>query len=1161
MASANKPIIEKFELQSGTENTMYATWKWNKDHTEEYRVVWYYSTGDGVWFIGSDSKVNIKQSAYSAPSNANAVKFKVKAISTKHTVDKKEVSHWTGSWSTEKKYNFKNNPPSTPSVPNVDIDKSNKLTATLDNIDPNINAEGIQFEVVKVGNKLSRFALRNDKIIRNHASCTVNVNAGVEYQVRCRAYRGKEYSDWTGYSSNVNTVPSAPKKIIKLVAKSETSVLFDWTNVNNATGYEVQYTTKKGYFDSSNEVQSITVESVVGHAEITGLESGQEYFFRVRAVNDKGNSKWSPIKSVIVGKKPAAPTTWSSSTTVTTGEELKLYWIHNSQDGSKITFARLELTVGGKTVSQDYDFSSESDEEKDKSHFVVIDTSLYTEGTKIEWRVRTKGVINKWSDWSIQRTVDVYATPTLQLQLTNSLGSVIDNVDSFPIYIKGIAGPDTQTPIGYHISITANGSYDTIDSIGNSKVVSKDSEIYSNYFDITNELLVELSAGNIDLENNEEYTLTCTVSMNSGLTATEKIEFGVSWIDVEYEPNAETMINKDDVSVWIRPYAEYEEQNMKWVKIENIKNETIAYGNGVYVSVPGFQETGLVRNTYYSKDGVNWRIGDTIEGTGQGLACLSFLNDKFILFGWYDVYYSYDGITWEKGGNLYTKPDDDSSHVYMQAYTSFYENGVYRVFGSQEPTRFRDPYYSVSFSSNDGITWTKDSFNKLPYDTEYKVVYGKGVYVALPYVLDPDETAYAYYSENGIDWSPVSGLSNSCKYRNSYVHTLTYENGKFIIMLNYWTNDSDNKISYNIEIFESDDGKQWNLVANLNDNVENVISEIHYCDGLFMMLSTEIVKSENSKIYSIHSTDGVNWTKDVLMDYYDDVDMESMNDKIVIIVGSNSKYSSYYTIDGVNVIKIYDFIDEYASKGYSRWAPYTKGLRFIGDKLFATGNYSGGQSPYRLYLDTGGLPDVSLSVYRREFDGTFTDLGGRNITNGSNGWVYDPHPALDYARYRIVATDKATGTVSYCDLPGLPINEKSIIIQWNEEWSYFETNNEDEMEKPPWSGSLLRLPYNIDVSDNYDIDVSLINYIGRRNPVSYYGTQIGETASWTVDIDKEDKETLYALRRLAIWMGDVYVREPSGSGYWASIKVSFSQTHRELIIPVTLDITRVEGGI
>ena len=108
---------------------------------------------------------------------------------------------------------------------------------------------------------------------------------------------------------------------------------------------------------------------------------------------------------------------------------------------------------------------------------------------------------------------------------------------------------------------------------------------------------------------------------------------------------------------------------------------------------------------------------------------------------------------------------------------------------------------------------------------------------------------------------------------------------------------------------------------------------------------------------------------------------------------------------------------------------------------------------------------------------------------------------------------------------------------------------------------MLRLPYNVDVSNNNSPDVELVEYVGRKHPVSYYGTQLGETATWNVEVIKDDKETLYALRRLAIWMGDVYVREPSGSGYWANITVSFSQKHCELTIPVTINITRVEGGM
>ena len=107
---------------------------------------------------------------------------------------------------------------------------------------------------------------------------------------------------------------------------------------------------------------------------------------------------------------------------------------------------------------------------------------------------------------------------------------------------------------------------------------------------------------------------------------------------------------------------------------------------------------------------------------------------------------------------------------------------------------------------------------------------------------------------------------------------------------------------------------------------------------------------------------------------------------------------------------------------------------------------------------------------------------------------------------------------------------------------------------------MLMLTYNLDISDSTKPDVELIEYVGRENPVSYYGTQIGSTSTWTVEIPKTDTETLYQLRRLQRWMGDVYVREPSGSGYWANITVSFSRKHCDVKIPVTLSITRVEGG-
>lgn len=758
----NKAVIKAFGLQSNTDRTMYASWIWSKSNTENYKVFWQYYTGDGVWFTGEDGTVTAKQSIYTAPSNAIKIRFKVKPISKTHKVNDKDTHYWTADWSTYSYYSFSSNPPTAPSTPTVTIEKY-KLTATLNNLD--VNATSIQFQVVK--NDSTIFSTGTVNITTTSASYSCTVDAGGKYKVRARAYRSSDdtYSDWSEYSSNAETIPSATGGIIWIKALSETSVQLKWEQVENATSFEIEYTTDKRYFDSSTEVKSMTSNSKE-YAEITGLESGREYFFRVRAVNEQGYSAWSEVKSIVIGKKPSAPTTWSSTTTCIVGESLILYWVHNSEDGSSQTTAELELTISGKTQTKTITNTTDEDE-KDKTSSYAIDTSVYTEGTQIEWRVRTAGITNEYGDWSVQRTVDIYAPPTLELNVVNKSGSVLSTITSFPFYVKGVAGPNTQKPIGYHLAVISNESYETVDEIGNSKIVSVGDEIYSKYFDISTNLNAELSANNIDLENNVEYTVSCTVSMNSGLTCTSTTTFTVSWTDEIYEPNAEVGYNKDTVTTYIRPYCEDED------------------------------------------------------------------------------------------GNL--------------------------------------------------------------------------------------------------------------------------------------------------------------------------------------------------------------------------------------------------------------------------------------------------------------ISDVTLAVYRREFDGSFTEIG-KGLVNSGNSFITDPHPALDYARYRIVATSISTGAVSYYDLPGYPVGEKAVIIQWNETWRPFETSSEDEMNIPPWSGSLLRLPYNIDVSEDSNQDVSLVEYIGRSHPVSYYGTQLGSSATWNVDIDKEDKETIYALRRLSVWLGDVYVREPSGSGYWANIKVSFSQKHCEVTVPVTLKITRVEGG-
>ena len=760
--------ITGFGIQAGTDRTVYATWNWSEEHTKGYNVKWYYDTGDTngsgtIWFIGNDSEVTEKQSTYSAPNNAKRVRFVVIPVSEQRDANNSTSVYWTAKWSTAKIYNFSSNIPTTPSAPSVKLEKYT-LTATLDNSDT--DATIIQFQVLKDNSivfKTGQVKIEGDY---KYAQYSCYVDAGSEYKVRCRGCRNSLYSEWSEYSEKVVTIPATPSGFTKCRAKTSTSVYLEWKAINTAKTYDIEYTTNKEYFDSSDKTTTINgIEST--RYEKTGLENGDTYFFRLRAVNDSGSSPWSEPDSVIVGKKPAAPTSWSSTTTVVVGEPLTLYWVHNSEDGSSQTYAQIELFENNTETVMTVQNSTD-EEEKDKTSSYTINTNLYDEGTTLRWRVRTCGVTGEYGDWSTQRTIEIYAPPTLTLTATDVYGNEIESLSSLPILIRASAGPSTQIAIGYHLSVTSNDIYETVDNLGNTKTVNKGDTLYSRYFDNSSTLSATLSASELRLENNVSYKITCVVSMNSGLTAENSIDFKVAWDDTNYSINCKLAIN----------YADY-----------------------------------------------------------------------------------------------------------------------------------------------------------------------------------------------------VASICPYCKDRS----------GKYV-------------------------------------------------------------------------------------------------------------------------------------------------------------------------------EDVTLSVYRRDFDGKFTEII-TGVENVKNMFVTDPHPALDYARYRIVATSNSTGRVDYYDVPAYPVGGKEAVIQWDEAWSDYDSDIDDTLASPSWSGSMLKLPYNIDISDSNTKDVSLVEYIGREHPVGYYGTQVGTTSNWKMDIPASDIETLYALRRLQNWMGDVYVREPSGAGYWASISVSFSKNHCDVVIPVSIRVTRVEGGV
>lgn len=796
-AYTQTPNIIWFSLAAGERRKFQVIWEQSHNKFEVRWEIW--DSNGHLWMadggdhsITTEDRQKADEFTYPEYTDRFVMRCSIRAVDDNGN----GLSGWA-----MKEYDLRNAPPGLPPDPDFSIDTQNKATIVFDNIAEDINADSIEIAIYQDNSTKYKTAKVKINSELRYAKYIETVDSGHEYRVRARAIRGNIYGGWTNFTSNDVSLPIAPTEITTLrpqkISEQQSvtyGVLVEWPAVPTCTQYEIQWTTNVELFDTpSSEVHSQTTEKGQGtRLLITDIGTGHEYFFRVASKNDKGRSlNWTPIKSVILGTKPSAPTTWSNVVSSIIGEDLNLYWKHNSTDGSLERLARLHLTVidsahpelvpFNKTITIE---NTKPEEEKDQNSIYTINTNdpewagLLKEGFVIKWEVQTAGVLGDFSDWSIEREVNVYAQPTLELDIKNKDNISIEEINGFPFYLNVLAKPATQKPISYYIEVVANDAYNTLDNQGEVKVVNPGDKIYQKYYDPDRnawKFLLEMTPAIINLHSGSTYTINIIVAMDSGLSAIISRNISVTLSDTGYNPNADIIINKENLTASIHPYCmeNYEENN-------EIKQR----------------------------------------------------------------------------------------------------------------------------------------------------------------------------------------LSNGC----------------------------------------------------------------------------------------------------------------------------------------------------------------------------------------------------IMSVYRREYDGSFTEIA-TDIENAENTYVVDPHPALDYARYRIIAKAKETGTISYYDIEAIKVGEPSIVIQWSEKWSKFDYNPDEDNLEVSWAGSMLKLPYNVDITENKSPDVSLVEYAGRKHPVSYYGTQIGETASWNCEIPAEDKETLYGLRRLAKWMEDVYIREPSGTGYWANIIVSISKKHNDVVIPVSFSIKRVEGGM
>lgn len=698
--TVNRPTITSFDL-SGSGSALLAKWSFSQSaNIEKYTVVWYYSTGTSGYLIDVQEDTTTMSSTYEcSKEGAISVKFKVYPVSKTNSNGTKKVPNC--SWSTEEIWYLKHNPPEKPSkVPEVSIDDLTKKLTTNVEISQESTATHVQFQIVNPSNGTiikSGEAVVSDFLTRPNSSAGTETfrgaefthtlkDMGLDYVVRCRAICREDKtaklmstSEWTGYSAVADTAPDWESGgITQLYALTADSVGINWTNLKKAKSYEIQYTTNTRYFDTNQNVTSESIDvstdgsdqkNIVGQSVICGLASGHEYFFRVRAKTSSTKySSWCAIKSIALGTKPAPPTTWSSASSVKMGDDLNLYWVHNSTDESRQPEEILELTINGETQQLiQFNYAAcatgssvlqkiveihgltgvESDEVEERfyidgttikvvmsflnisesptlcikcgedsdGHTITTDprpiigteyggtywsandlvtftyssansswqitnveasagatsvyninTISYDADTTIKWRVKTAGVLKNadgsyvYSDWSIERTVKIFKPPSVVLSVKQDAGAneVAEggSVVRLPFFIEALLGSSTQIPLSYYFNIVSNQSYYTEDDLGNDVYVSENHVVYSKHIDTSaRDYSFEISAGDVNLENNMSYTINCSVAMDSGLSAVSSSSFKVAWENPEYTVDAVVTYDEETFTTTLTPYC------------------------------------------------------------------------------------------------------------------------------------------------------------------------------------------------------------------------------------------------------------------------------------------------------------------------------------------------------------------------------------------------------------------------------------------------------------------------------------------------------------------------------------------------------------------------------------------------------------------------------
>lgn len=152
-------------------------------------------------------------------------------------------------------------------------------------------------------------------------------------------------------------VPHAPTnvKANATTISGTVKLVWDWT-WSEAKSAIISWSDHEDAWESTDEPSTYTINNThAGEWNISGLETGKRWYFRVRLVKGSGENlvygSWSKLATIDLSSAPSVPTLSLSQAVIPAGGSISAFWSYVSTDGTSQAYAEIcEASITGSGI-------------------------------------------------------------------------------------------------------------------------------------------------------------------------------------------------------------------------------------------------------------------------------------------------------------------------------------------------------------------------------------------------------------------------------------------------------------------------------------------------------------------------------------------------------------------------------------------------------------------------------------------------------------------------------------------------------------------------------------------------------------------------------------------------------------------------------------------